>query len=378
MQTFDVIIIGAGAMGSAAAYHAAKTGQRVLLLEQFEIDHQNGSSYGLSRIIRYAYDHPAYIRMAQQVYPMWAELEAEAGEQLHFNTGGIDFAVMDDAPSLRDTIASLSAENIPHEVLDPREAAKRFPLFRFDDDMTVLYQADTGMLAASKCVLAHVRLAQARGATVCDNTPVMSIAMHPDSVTVHTANESYSAAKLIISAGAWTNQLLQSTGLHLPLQPLKCHEIYFQPGRPGDYQAGQMPVFIAHSTSFVGESFYGIPAANGSGVKTSIHGGQPVEHPIDYTPDTSIVAKVRGFFSQYLPTLGYAPMISMRVCLYTMTPDTHYIIDHHPEHAHVVIASPCSGHGFKFSTLIGKMLVDMALTGQTDTDTSLFSLKRFV
>lgn len=374
MPTFDLIIIGAGAMGSAAAYHAAKTGQRVLLLEQFEIDHQNGSSYGLSRIIRYAYDHPAYIRMAKSVYPMWAELEAEAGEKLHTPTGGIDFAVLDDAPSLRATITSLNAENIPHEILNAHDAEQRFPQFKFDEDMTVLYQADTGMLAASKCVRAHIRLAQAHGAAVCDNTPVTSIDMHTNSVTVHTATATYSAARLVVTTGAWTNNLLD---LNLPLQPLKCHEIYFQPGRPNDYQADQMPVFIAHSTSFVGESFYGIPAANGSGVKASVHGGPEVNHPIDYTPDVHIAAKVRGFLRRHIPTLGYAPLIAMRTCLYTMTPDTHFIIDYHPAHPHVVIASPCSGHGFKFSTLIGKMLVDMAAHHHTDHDISLFSMSRF-
>jgi monomeric sarcosine oxidase len=370
MQAFDIIIIGAGAMGSAAAYYAAKAGQRVLLLEQFEIDHQKGSSYGLSRIIRYAYDHPAYIRMAKRVYPMWAALEEESGEKLYIRTGGIDFAVLEDAPSLRDTIASLQAENIQHEILAPQEAEQRFPHFRFDDNMTVLYQDDTGMLPASKCVQTHIRLAQKYGADVCDNKPVTRINIHTDSVDVYTVNDRYSAAKLIISAGSWTNNLLD---FKLPLQTLKCHEIYFQPGRPMDH----MPVFIAHSSSFVGDTFYGIPSVNGSGVKASIHGGPPVEHPIDYTPDTSIIENVRGFLRQHIPSLGYAPMISMRVCLYTMTPDTHFIIDYHPAHRHVVIASPCSGHGFKFSTFIGSMLVDMALHGRTDQDISLFSINRF-
>lgn len=370
MANFDLIIIGAGAMGSAAAYHAAKTGQRVLLLEQFEIDHQKGSSYGLSRIIRYAYDHPAYIRMAKRVYPMWAALEEESGENLYLKTGGIDFAVLDDAPSLRDTIASLSAENIPYELLSPHEAEKRFPEFRFDDDMTVLYQADTGMLPASKCVRTHIQLAQKHGATVCDNTPVTRINIHADSVDVYTSGEMYSAAKLIITAGAWTNHLLD---FQMPLQVLKCHEIYFQPGHPVD----KMPVFISHSPSFVGDTFYGIPPVNGSGVKASIHGGPVIDHPVDYTPDTSTVEKVRAFMRQHIPSLSYAPMISMRVCLYTMTPDTHFIIDYHPAHKHVVVASPCSGHGFKFSTLIGSMLVNMALHGQTDEDISLFSAQRF-
>lgn len=377
MHTYDLIIVGAGAMGSAAAYHAARAGQRALLLEQFEIDHQYGSSYGLSRIIRYAYDHPAYIQMAKRAYPMWAALEEEAGETLFVKTGGIDFAFLDNAPSLQNTIASLRAENIPHEILTAREAEQRFPQYRFDDAMTVVYQGDTGMLAASKCVRAHMQLARERGAVVCDSTPVQRIEVHPDSVTVHTGSEMHSAGRLILAAGSWMNQLLSHLDLRLPLQALKSHEVYFQPSSTAGYEPGRMPVFIAHAGSFVGESYYGIPSFNESGVKAALHGGQPVAHPVDYTPDTAVVDKIRSFTHRYLPALADAPLLSIRTCLYTMTPDTHFIIDHHPMYPHVIIASPCSGHGFKFSTLIGKILCDLALEGRTDVDLSLFTIGRY-
>jgi glycine/D-amino acid oxidase-like deaminating enzyme len=187
---YDAIVLGAGAMGSAAAYYLAKSGQRVLLLEQFEFNHQHGSSYGLSRIIRYVYDYPQYVELAKAVYLMWAELEEEVGEKLYIKTGGIDFGAADE-PSLNKIISTLTETNVPFEILSAEETNKRFPQFHFSDDMCVLYQADTGILPASKCVLAHLRLAEQHGATLKPNTEIMSVTAHPDSVEVKTANETY-------------------------------------------------------------------------------------------------------------------------------------------------------------------------------------------
>lgn len=172
-HSFDVIVLGAGAMGSAATYYLAKAGQRVLCLEQFDLNHCYGSSYGVSRIIRYSYDHPTYITLMKAVYPLWFALEEEAGETLYTKTGGIDFG-LPDKPSLRSTSNSLRVANISYETLTTTQATQRFPQFCFDEDMVVFYQADAGILAASRCVLAHLRLAQAKGAVVQANTPVHS------------------------------------------------------------------------------------------------------------------------------------------------------------------------------------------------------------
>ncbi|MDL1902181.1 FAD-dependent oxidoreductase [Anaerolineae bacterium CFX9] len=193
MTTFDLIVIGAGAYGSAAAYHAAKRGLRVLLLEQFEIDHGRGSSYGHSRIIRYAYDHPVYVELAKAAYGEWDALQQEMGETLWVKTGGLDFGVPGSEPMLDGMIRSLAETGIPHELLSPEDVQRRFPQFRLDEDMIGLYQADAGVLFASRCVLAHVRLARAYGADIREHTAVSAFERHADSVTVHTSAGSFSA-----------------------------------------------------------------------------------------------------------------------------------------------------------------------------------------
>jgi sarcosine oxidase len=349
----------------------------VLLLEQFEPDHQKGSSYGYSRIIRYSYDHPTYVQLAKATYPMWHALQEEAGETLLVQTGGLDFGTADE---VRDTLETVQAFGLPHEVLSPRDAEDRFPQFRFNDNTIVLYQPDSGLLKASKCVRAHIRLAQQHSAIVLEQTPVTGIMIQPDGVRVTAANDTYDAGRLIITAGAWAKSLLASIGLNLPLQPLRCQEAHFQPDQsPERFTAEHMPVFIYHGTDERGFKTYGLPSVDSSGVKVAYHGGAPFEHPsqISYTPNENEVERIRKFSRQYLPVIGDCPLGLTRICLYTMTPDEHFIIDQHPEYPQIVVGSPCSGHGFKFSTMIGHILADLALTGRADQDISLFSVRRF-
>lgn len=376
MTTYDLIVIGAGAYGSAAAFHAARRGLSVLLLEQFEINHGRGSSYGHSRIIRYAYDHPVYVELAKAAYGEWDALQAEAGEPLWVKTGGLDFGVPGHEPMLDGMISSLAETGIPHELLSPDEVHRRFPQFLLDDDMIGLYQADAGVLFASRCVLAHVRLARAHGADIREHTTVSGFDRHADSVTVHTSTGSFSAARLIIAAGAWARPLLLSHGVDLPLRPIRCQENYFSAADPVRFGAGEMPVFIAHVSGFPFLP-YGLPSVNGSGFKIGLHGGPDFDPAqSDRTPDADVGESVRRFAANHLPTAD-GSRIESRVCLYTMTPDEHFIIDQHPDSPHVVIAACCSGHGFKFSTSLGRMLVDIAISGETSHDVSMFSLARF-
>lgn len=364
-------------MGSAAAYHLAKAGQKVLLIEQFEIDHQKGSSYGRSRIIRYAYDHPAYINLMKAAYPAWFELEQESGEKLYTRTGGIDFGRADQT-SLQDTMKSMSETGIPYETLLPIEAQQRFPQFRFDDDMLIVYQANTGILFASHCVLTQVRLAAENGATVMPNTSVQSIQVHQNSIDVVTQNVRFAAGKLVITAGSWAALILSHLGLSLPLKPMRCHEIYVETANPRNYESNRFPAFIGHIRYRYEYLPYGIASHNGSGLKVSFHGGQLVDHPseINYTPDQEVVEKVFEFSRRYLPEIR--GLRSSRICLYTMTPDEHFIIDKHPEHPHIVFGGGGSGHAFKFSNLIGKILTQLLLEGKTEYDINLFRVSRFL
>lgn len=377
MPNFDVIVIGAGAIGSAAAYHAARRGHRVLLLEQFEIDHQRGSSYGMSRIIRYAYDHPQYVRMSKIVYPMWRALEEDAGEQIMIRSGGVDIGQAH-AADIHNRVISLTAERIPFEILSPAEMRERFPQFHLDDDQVALYQADTGVLRASHCVRAHVRLAEQRGAVVHANARVEAISAEDDAVSVRAAGEEYSAARLVLAAGGWANDLLGQVDVTLPLQVVRCQENYFAPEPARDYEPGRLPAFIAYDQEEWGLPVYGIPSVDGSGLKVAWHGGAPLAHPNDSspTPDDEVSDKARAWSKRHLPAADVALKAS-RVCLYTMTPDEHFVIDRHPRHPQIVIGACCSGHAFKYSTLIGDILVDLAMEDETSRDIEMFAMSRF-
>ncbi len=375
---YDSIVIGAGAMGSAAAYQLSKRGRRVLLLEQFKLDHRRGSSYGHSRIIRYSYDAPEYVDLARDTYPIWREVEAELGESLLVTTGGLDFGPPDDR-YLQATIASVQACGIEHELLTSDEAAHRFPQFKTRSDFPVLYQPDSGFVRASRAVRGHVALARRHGATILENTPVSAIRVLGDSVEVETPGESFSAGSLVVTAGAWAQSLLAATGLQLPLTTLRCQLNFMAPADIGPYQAERCPVWIAHVRDEYGTSCYGIPAHDGGGFKIAFHGGPAQAHPseVDYAPDESNVERLRGFMRAHLPGLADAPVSESRICLYTDTPDTQFIVDAHPLHEHVVIGAGFSGHGFKFSATIGKMLSDLALDGATPHNDSLFKIARF-
>ena len=377
--TFDAIVIGAGAMGSAAAYYLSRRGERVLLLEQFELDHSRGSSYGYSRIIRYSYDYPEYVDLAKDTFPLWFALEAELGETLYFRTGGIDFGPADDE-SFRATIAAVQSADIPHELLTIEEGHRRFPQFRFNDDFQVLYQPDSGFVSASRAVRGHVKLAQSLGAAVMDKTAVMALSIQNDSVEVETSAGNCSAARLVITAGTWAKWLLMQAGIDLPLVPLRCQLNFMAPSDMKPYDAANCPVWIAHVASLFPETAYGIPSHTGSGFKVAFHGGPAVDHPseVNYSPDSGNVESLRAFMRAHIPGVAEAPVRESRICLYTQTPDEHFIVDAHPVHKHVVIGAGFSGHGFKFSTMIGKMLTDIALEGGTPHNDRLFKISRFL
>ena len=378
-KAFDAIVIGAGAMGSAAAYYLSKRGQRVLLLEQFDLDHRRGSSYGYSRIIRYSYDHPEYVELMRDTFPLWFALEAELGERLYFKTGGIDFGPADDE-TLQATINAVRSSNLCHEVFSASDAQKRFPQFRFGEGFQALYQPDSGFIAASRAVRGHVSLAQSLGAVIQCKTAVEDISINRDSVDVTFQGRRVSAAKLIVTAGSWAKALLRSTGLDLPLTVLRCQLNFMAPANMNFYESERCPVWIAHVSGRFPETLYGIPSHEGSGFKAAFHGGAAVPNlaEIDYKPDESNIEALRPFLRAHIPGIAAAATRESRICLYTQTPDEHFIVDAHPEYKHVAIGAGFSGHGFKFSTMVGKMLTDIALDGATPHNDRLFKVSRFL
>lgn len=374
---YDAIIIGGGGMGSAAAYHIAQTKARTLLLEQFSFDHQYGSSNDHTRIIRYAYDHIAYIELARATYPLWRDLELKSGRQLYQQTGGLDFGPPNEI-TIQNTLASLQKMDIPHRILSSAEAQRLYPQFRFADDWIIIHQADSGVLFASLCVQTHLELARTFGATLIPNTPLKEIILNENSVTIKTERGSFTGRKVIITAGPWAKTVLAQTGIVLPIQPEACQLAYFQPEAIEDYGPNAFPVFIAHLGSRYGKMPYGIPNVGDYGVKIAFHGGTRVDDAsqIRYDPDEETIERIRNFIREVVPGAN-GPLKQTRICPYTMSPDEHFIIDKHPHYPHLVFAAGFSGHGFKFSALVGKILRDLAFDGETEHDISLFSVARF-
>lgn len=375
MKTYDAIVIGAGAIGSAAAYYLAKDGLNTLLIEQFALDHQMGSSYGHSRIIRYAYDHPAYIALAKGVYPLWEDLQAAYGEPLLIKTGGIDFGRTDE-PRYMATKQALTDMQIPFEQLSREMLKARFPQFVLADDMDAIYQADAGLLKASKCVLAHVELGQQTGnLQFLPETPVLDIQLDDNLATIKTQNETFQAPHIVVTAGAWAKHLLAQTGLDLPLEVSREQLVFFQTPDGNKYGAENIPVSIGWGD----EIFYTIPEIGGHGFKGARHFSFDYADPdtVNRTPDAAYAEAVRGHMARHLPEIAKQPIVEQRVCLYTMTPDEHFVMDCHPDYPFVAIGAGFSGHGFKFSTLIGQILGKLSRDEDVAYDLSLFKATRF-
>jgi len=369
---YDVIVVGAGVMGCATAYHLAKRGRRVLLLEQFAVGHELGSSHGHSRIIRLAYDAPDYVRLAQAAYPLWRALEQESGAALLLQTGGLDFAPPG-APTFAATRASLAAVGVPFDDLDRAGIAARFPQFQLPNDTIGIYQRDAGILNADRSVATLAAQARRYGAKISEGEPARRIAPSGGGVDVRTDSHSYTADRLVVTAGSWARPLLRQVGLELPLTVSKEQVAFFAPHAPELFEPGRFPIFIHHAIR--GSSGYGFPIFGLPGVKVAWHGGGPAVEPD--SDDRALIPErldsLRDYVARLLPQAA-GEVIYTQTCRYTRTPNDHFIIDRHPVHPQIVIGSPCSGHGFKFGVLIGSILSDLAERGATSYPIGLFEL----
>ena len=368
-EHFDVIVIGAGMVGSAAAWRLASRA-KVLMIERFELGHRNGSSHGGSRIFRHAYEDVRYVRMALASGEGWRELERDTGEALLFPTGGLDLGP-EGHPDMVAIAAALEASDRPTEQLSGTEIHRRFPAFRAPDGHIALYQPDAGILAADRCVTAMQRLAASRGASIRSKLPVTSIDTHSEGVRVDTADGSFTAARLVLAAGAWTSQLLD---LALPLR-VKQQQVIYLGVPPGDlYSQQRFPIFIDRESLV-----YGFPRFEHAAAIKIAHHGDGVEvtpatrsFNVDHAWAEETIERVR----RWLPETDTRPL-QAETCLYTMTPDEHFLVDLHPDHPELVIAAGFSGHGFKFGPVLGQVLADLALQGSSRHDLSLFAVDRF-
>jgi len=364
---FDAIVIGLGGMGSAACYHLARRGACVLGIEQFDIPHELGSSHGASRVIRLAYfEDPCYVPLVRRAYELWRDLEQTAGERLLVTTGGVDMGPPE-CEGIVGVRVAVAEHQIPHEVLTAAEVRSRFPALNPPDGHVAIFQAETGFLLPERCVVAHVEAALAAGADCRARERVLEWRMIGSSpadsrVRVTTDRGEYAARRLVITAGPWLPKLCAELGAHLTIE--RQVQAWFRPMQPEACEVGVMPVFIHHLDD---AAYYGIPHFGRPGVKVCRHhGGATVDlETLDRVPTRADEADLRGYIRRCLPVVD-GPVMGMKVCLYTNTPDGHFIIDRHPRHPEaVLIAGGFSGHGFKFASVVGEVLADLALDGCT-------------
>jgi sarcosine oxidase len=370
---YDAIVVGVGGMGSAAAYHLAARGARVLALEQFAIPHELGSSHGLSRIIRLAYwEHPDYVPLVRRAYDLWRALEQASGQRLLIVTGSID-AGLSDSANVAGARSACATFDLPYDELDSATLTARFPGYRLPNDAIAIYQPDGGFLLPEPCILTHVALARHHGAVVHEHEPVAEWDAGDAEVRVTTNAGTYSAAHLILTAGAWTGSLLRR--MAPVLAPERQVMLWTQPLRPALFEVGSFPVFYINMPD---GPFYGFPSHDDRGFKIGRyhHRHEPVDPAtMDRTCHAEDEAVLRDGIRRYFPDAD-GPSLAMKTCLFTNTPDEHFVIDRVDGTPRVSIAAGFSGHGFKFCSVVGEILADLALDDGTRRDISLFSLAR--
>ena len=358
-------------MGSATAYHLAKSGADVLVLEQFQRGHILGSSHGETRIIRFFYDKPFYTELMKTAYAEWRALESASGKQLLFITGSVGIGAKGN-PYGRAARQSLDAAGVESEWWDASKLAERFPQFQSTNDMEILWQKDTGFLRAAECVSTHLQLAEQHGATIREETRVTDIDWQTNVPTVRTENGQFQGRKVVVTAGAWAGTLLAE--LDLPLTVTKQQVCYYQPTDNDRFQPDRFPVFTESTPA--GEFIYGIPAFGRHGLKIARHGrGQVISPDMrERTPDADYITHIDAYMQERIPELGKAT--HTEVCLYTETPDEDFIIDAHPHCSDVLIGAGFSGHGFKFCALVGRIMSELVQSGETGFDIHPFCIDR--
>jgi sarcosine oxidase len=373
-NNYDVIIAGLGAMGSAAACHLAKRGRRVLGLDRFQPPHQSGSSHGSTRIIREAYfEHPLYVPLVQRAYELWMELEKEAGRQLLLQTGGL---MLGEPGGVLVRGAQRSAEehHLLYKLLSAAEVRRQFPGFKPADNMVAVWEPRAGILFPDLAIKTHLELAARHGADLRFNAQVLEWQPQNDGVLVRTGSDTYHAKQLLLSVGAWTSSLLGD--LDLPLTVERQVMCWFEPSLQADmFQPQHCPIFICEHEPR--RFFYGFPDI-GDGVKIGVHheGASSSPDRLDREIKQYETETARDVLRGLLPDAA-GMLRSSVVCMYTNTPDEHFLFDYHPRYPQVLIASPCSGHGFKFSPVIGELAARLFCGGKSPFDLSLFKLGRF-
>jgi sarcosine oxidase len=371
---YDAIVVGVGAMGSAATYHLARRGVDVLGLEQFDVPHAHGSSHGVTRIIRKAYyEHPDYVPLLERAYENWHDLDAGYPTDLLHTTGCV-VAGPPGNDKVAGALESCREHDLAHEVVSGADLSGRYPGYEIPDDYQAVVEPEGGFLHCEQCVVAHVEAAHAEGATVRAREPVADWEPTPDGgVRVETEKGAYTADSLVVAAGAWARELVpELQGLAEPERQVLG---WFQPDHPEQFDPADFPVFglTCPEGYFYGFPRYGVP---GFKIGKYNHRNEQVDPDRVAEPTAADERVLRECVERYFPDAD-GPTMRLETCLFTNSPDEDFVVDFHPEHPQVVLAAGFSGHGFKLSSAIGELLADLAVDGESDLPRDLFRLDRF-
>jgi sarcosine oxidase len=375
VKPFDVIVVGIGAMGAAACHQLAARKARVLGLEQFDIPNSRGSSHGYSRMIRMAYyEHPNYVPLLRRAYALWDELQARSGRTILHRTGGL-YAGPPDGQFLAGSTRAAVEHELPHELLDPAELQKRWPQFVVPEDWRALFEPAAGFLLPERGISTFAELALRDGAELHAMERVRQWSAESGRVVVRTDRDEYEAAQLIFAGGAWSEKLIGDLGV--PLRVTRQIMGWVWPREPALFELGQIPVWGIDSLD--GGIYYGFPMIpDAPGFKLAHHVPGPGVDAETFDRQTTAADEndFRPALRKHLPQAD-GPLLAMRACMYTLSPDQHFILDRHPRHPIVQIACGFSGHGFKFASVVGEILADRAVRGSTTQPIDFLGLNRF-
>jgi sarcosine oxidase len=375
-RDWDVIVVGLGGFGSAAAYWLSRRpGLRLLGLEQFDLDHDNGASKDHSRIIRLSYHRRDYVRLAKRAYATWAEVEAASGERIVTRTGGIDLYPAGGVTDQAAYTGSLAAEDVPYERLDAGEVMRRWPQWRLDDGTLAVFQAESGIADPNRGNPAHRALAVANGATLLARTPVLRVRESGGEHEVQIGDGSVlRAGRVVITADAWTNEVLAGLERRLPLTITREQVTYFACPDPAAFAPERFPVWIWMDEP----SFYGFPTYGEAGPKVAqdVGGEEITTATRTFEVNRASHARVYGFLERHLPG-AVGPDLLTKTCIYTLTPERDFVLDRLPDHPGVSLALG-AGHGFKFASVVGRILAELAVDGTTPSadDIAAFRVDR--
>ena len=371
---YDVAVIGAGTMGMAAAAYLSERDANTLVIDAFDPPHNKGSHHGDTRMIRHAYgEGRAYVSLVKRAQALWEDLDRTSQYTIFKKTGVLGIGPRDSA-FLDETIASAEKYNLPLQRLSKGDIETRWPGLSIPDDYIGCYETESGLLYSENAIRTYRERATANGAELVMNTPVKSLSFNSDGVTIVTSEATFYAKKVIVTVGAWAKQLLPD--ISLPLQPTRKVVGWFDADETL-YSDATFPSFFVEDSD---RMFYGFPSLDGAGLKVGrTDGGQAIDpnlHTQDFGRYEADEGDLRHFLATYMPEAN-GHLNQGKTCLYTMSDDHDFIVDFHPEHPNVLIACGFSGHGFKFGSVMGEVLSQLTLDGQTPFDLSGFRLDRF-